>query len=762
MNALVPKSPPTQIYFSAREMAEIALKRGITTFPTTEFRAREYAKRAGWNDLGVKMCRKRAGRGGGLEYHFTLMPNCLRLALEAGEIRDQLATRHQADRAVDAQKLNALKQSQLRPHAKTVQEARAHVLSTITGYAIARGEMRAWAIKRFLKAQAAVVERQEIEAKRDRGEILTAYELHSLGQPLDLTSDVGFGLSLDMIRKANDRPTGKFSIGRTALYDWFKLHDEQGVVALAPESTKKAQPIPAEFSEFLRFYAVGSKRDVPDAHVDYLKDAERRGVVAPLTVHQVRRILREKLNNIEKHVGREGLLTLRSRMAYVSRSTEDLWPTTVYTADGKTFDAEIADMGTGLPIRPEITTVLDVATRKVVGHSLSRAENTVSVAAALRSSCVEFGIPAMFYVDRGAGFKAHAIDAPTVGLMGRLGITKMHALPYNSQGKGLVERPNATIWDTLAKRLPTYVGDKMDKEAAKRAHKQTRSDIQQFGHSRLLPSWDEFVEMCKARISEYNRTPHSALPKFVDPTTGRKRHMSPDEAWDMHVARGVDLITVHQDEVDDLFRPYEVRTARRALVSLNGNEYFDMALEPYHEMKVAVGYDYNQADRVWVREFDHRADQPGRLICVARFAGNEQRYVPVTAQRAAEEQRAKARLKRLGRKVEAVEAELNAPYLLDHHETMPIPDLDLRAEPVPVQEVVQIVANEPEAPAAPARRRFKNDVEFAAYALANPDKLTPNQKIALQRCVKGPATRQYLETSGIDTEALRTLLRAVA
>src|SRR5690606_3677314 len=50
-------------------------------------------------------------------------------------------------------------------------------------------------------------------------------------------------------------------------------------------------------------------------------------------------------------------------------------------------------------------------------------------------------------------------------------------------------------------------------------------------------------------------TPHRGLPKFTDPETGRKRHMSPDEAWAAHVASGFRPVMVDANEADDLFRP---------------------------------------------------------------------------------------------------------------------------------------------------------------------------------------------------------------
>ena len=114
--------------------------------------------------------------------------------------------------------------------ARNVMEARAEILKAIEGYAISQGMSRAWGVAQFLDAQAAMVARQEIEARRDCGEILTDREIASLARPLLLKT--GFMIDPERIVVANDR-RGKPSVGRSALYDWFKTRDEKGVVALA-------------------------------------------------------------------------------------------------------------------------------------------------------------------------------------------------------------------------------------------------------------------------------------------------------------------------------------------------------------------------------------------------------------------------------------------------------------------------------------------------------------------------------------------------
>lgn len=741
-----------QEWFTARELAEIAAERGLKSFPTTERGVRIRVGEAAWNDLPERFCRWRRAKGGrpAREYHRSLLPNELQAALASREERARLAAVQVAETEAERRQIEAIRISALSPRARAVMEARAEILTSIEGYAIAQGERRAWGIARFLDAQAAWERRLAIEERRDASLPLTDAEAAALRQPLVLTSSAGFGVSAEKLARANDRAgRGRSLISRATIYDWFRARDARGVHALAPAPTKAAQPIPAGFGGFLRHYAIGSSPSASDALGEYLKTnpaPEMR-----LTIAQVRYVLRERLNNIEKHVGREGLLTLRSRLAYVTRTTEDMWPTTIYTADGKTFDAEVLDPVTNRPIRPEITTVLDVVTRKAVGIAISRKENVIAVTEALRNSCA-WGIPAIFYVDRGPGYKNKVFDADVNGLMGRLGITKMHAAPYGSQAKGRIERPNATIWDVLAKRLPSYIGEDMDKEAGQKVHRLSRRALAETGTTRLIPSWEDFLRLCAERVAEYNAAPHRGLPRLLD-EQGRRRHMSPDEAWAAHVTAGFEAVPLDPAEADDLFRPYEIRVASRAMVSIFGNSYFDLALEAYHDRKVMVGYDYAQADRVWVREFDEGAGQPGRLICVARFGGNAARYVPLTYEQRALEQRAKSQKQRLQRKIDDVDAQLGAPFLLEQAPEIPAPFLDARPEPEPLPDVVV---------PAPRKRVFASDEELAIWALEHPADLLPNQIRVLRDCVNSPAHRELFRMSGIDVEALRTLLRGAA
>ncbi|MDN5785717.1 Mu transposase C-terminal domain-containing protein [Pseudorhodobacter sp.] len=757
---------PDQDYFTARELAAVASANGLPGY--SERSIRDLATREGWDRQGGDLVRSRLSPEGGrpgVEYHRSLIPDALKAVLYRQPARVVVMTEQDAEIEATARRVAALKQQALGTTARGVLGARAEVLTAIEGYGLSHGERRSWAVRAFLAAQKAWMDRQDFERRRDSGEILTDREVASLGYPLALLAADGFHLDPARLAAANARGKGKdAAISERSLWRWFKARDGQGVLSLAPVPPRVNAPIPPAFRAFLRFYAKPQKPTVVDAYGEYLKDAAKRNDVQPMTLtkSQVEYIVRHRLNPIEKMVGREGLLTLRSRLAYVTRTTEDMLPTTIYSADGKTFDAEIADPLTKRPIRPEITTVIDVVTRKIVGTSLARSENQRSVAEALRNACVGCGIPAIFYVDRGPGYRNEAMDADVGGLMGRLHITKMHAAPYGSQAKGRIEIVNKTVWDTLAKRLPTFIGEGMDKEAGQKVHKITRREIKEFGQSRHLPSWEDFVGLVERMVIEYNAKPHSSLPKFSDPATGRMRNMSPDEAWATHVAAGFEAVDVDPAEADDLFRPYEIRTARRAQVKWNNNDYFDHALEALHGQKVMVGYDYHQADRVWVRDFDRETGQPGRLICVARFMGNAERYVPVSYEQKAIATRAKGQLVRIGRKVEAIEDERDQRLMVELQAVTPVPFVDLSEQPTPVPVEIAVDAVTDLRPTPPRRRTFATDEELAEWALQNPGDLTANQIRVLTGCLKDATARKLLELSGIDTEALATLLRAAA
>ena len=576
----------------------------------------------------------------------------------------------------------------------------------------------------------------------------------------------------ELVRIANDRSTDATLSDRT-VYRWFQAREAGGIVELAPKASREPDQLPAWFDGFLKFYSSPAKPSIAEA----LRSFTATQASAPIiTEKQVRRCL-AKMPQLERMKGREGKLAMRTRLAYTARDVSDLLPTSVYVADGKTFDAEVAHPIHGQPFRPELTTIIDASTRKVVGWSAALDENTFAVVDALRRASASHGVPAIFYTDRGPGYKNKAMDAPLTGFMARAGITPMRALPYNSQAKGVVERLNQ-IYTAAAKSLPTYMGRDMDKEAKLIAFKTTRRDLAVTGTSRLMIGWDAFLDHIEATLSAYNDRPHSSLPKVRDSQIRRVRHMTPAEVWQAKSA-GFEAVIPDAAELDDMFRPYVVRRTRRGLVEWLGNSYFAVDLDLLDGQDVAVGYDIRDASKVWVRTIELVDDErvPGRLVAIAAFEGHKTRYVPYSAEQKAIETRNKGRKGRLLKKLDVVEQELRPSTIIDmmiRKATHPAIAAPASTQPASTQPASPEIAPNLSAAygttpaslegATPLRAGERpichDDVSLARWLAANPDRATASDIELLRELLTSHSTNELLRMSGVDLERLRSIARS--
>ncbi|MDE2577912.1 MAG: transposase [Hyphomicrobiales bacterium] len=559
------------------------------------------------------------------------------------------------------------------------------------------------------------------------------------------------------VRTANEK--GR-SLSERSLYRWLKAREDGGA-AMAPRRSRQIADAPDWLDVFLSFYARPQKPDVSQAYAAWLKSLPA-GTPAP-SYAAVRRAL-SKLSHLERAHGREGKLALRARQAYVVRDFADLAPTTIYVADGTTFDAEVEHPIHGRPFKPEITIITDVATRRAVGWSAGLAESQLTVSDAL-ARAAEQGIPALFYTDRGSGYRNFANDDQLVGLFRRLGTTPMRALPYNSQAKGVIENFQRR-WIAVAKQFPTYTYKDMDKEAKQIAFKETRRELAFIGRSRLLPTWAEFIAAIETAVTDYNDKPHRSLPHYRDPLTGSKRRMTPNELWAQKVAAGAELIIPGEDERADLFRPYEVRRVRRCMIELGTNSYFSTQLDPFHGQDVMVGYDVRDAAQVWIRRIDmHQGErQPGALVCIAQFEGNKTRYIPVSAEQAALEKRAAGQRRRLADKLDRVEAQLRPAQILTLQPvaqtllaaSSPLVDGEIADGPELLEQVSRESAPEPSAPEG-GRPNFSDDLEFARWLIDHPADATATDRELVVELLTGAASQKRLQLHGVDLDRLRTI-----
>ncbi|TWC21075.1 MULTISPECIES: DNA-binding protein [unclassified Pseudomonas] len=443
---------------------------------------------------------------------------------------------------------------------------------------------------------------------------------------------------MERVDLANDRKTGDRGLSERTLKRWIAAYKAHGESGLAPLRQRPNLAIPEWAKEFLRCYQRPTK---PSVAASYMEFASVYGGTVP-SIHAVKRFLK-KLSPDALNAGRMSPQELKSLQSFRRRSTKNLFPGDVYTADGHKFDAEVINPLTGKPYRPEITTVLDVATRKVVGVSVGESESAIGVLDALRDAIRECMF-AIFYVDNGSGFANDTVRE----VVDRIGGTMTHSLPYNSQARGLSERGHQTIWVRAAKKLTSYIGADMDKHAGTRVHRIGRKELREMGKSQVLPTFAEFMSGMEHEIAAYNSTPHRGLSKFRDPETGVLRHMTPNEAWQAAISEGWEPIVAPSSLVDSLMRPQVIRKSRRGEIAWSGNTYFAPDLTAFHDQEIRIAYDVRDASQIWAYTLD------GELIGAAQLDGNTTDYMPRTMVEQAREKREKGQFKRAVDKLEVL------------------------------------------------------------------------------------------------------------
>ncbi len=469
-----------------------------------------------------------------------------------------------------------------------------------------------------------------------------------------------------LVPQANARggQCGKRTLSRTTLLRWRRelAAAEGNPVALAPVDTYEDPRLPQHRREkkepewaalFLKCYRKPSKPSVNDAREE-MEALLPVGMTLP-SESQCRRYLK-RLSTIEREKGRVTGNNIRALKGFTRRSTDGLNPCAICQCDGHSVKARVAHPVHGKPFHPEVCAVIDAATRAVIGWSAGLSESNQTVADALRHACMITddlpmgGIPAIFYTDPGSGNKAKVNSDELTGRYKRLGIDFKTGIPGNSQARGMVERLQQSLWIKMAKQMPTYTGKDMDSSALHKITRKVDSDIAKTGKSELLPSWPQFLDMCRQAVEKYNNRPHSSLPKITD-QDGRRRHMTPAEAWAMHVNQGFEPPVLEDHELEAAFRPRIKVTVHRGEVRVFSNVYYDGHLVNYNGQEVFVDYEVQDASKVWVRDLEEQ------LICVARFEANKRSHHPLSEVEISAERRAARRRKLKENQINEIEME---------------------------------------------------------------------------------------------------------
>lgn len=578
-------------WYTAKELA------GLPGMPTTVQGVNTRAKSHNWE------AQKRLGRGGGYEYAFAVLPTETQNALitqTVGQSESEAADPQPApEPQVDSAETRRLTDAQ-----RQVMSARV-------------------AFVREIERMAKMVSQQRaIET------------LVALAQAGDLSPYLA-----ERVVRANDRKTDTRTLSERTLKRWVSAFKKEGERGLAPKRRKADMSVPPWAGDFLKRYQRPQKPSVEAAYQQLVEQTEPPHP----SIHQVRRWL-AKLSPEARERGRMGPHELKALQPFKRRTAEGLWPNDVWVADGHTFDAEVINPLTGQAFRPEVTLIIDWATRRITGFALNLAESTLATIDALRDAVSRVGMFNLFYVDNGSGFD----NATVYEVVDRLGGTITHSLPYNSQARGVIERAHKSILVRLAREMDSYIGADMDPEASTKAHKLSRQAIRDGLKPVQIPTFQEFFDRLNDALDAYNHRPHKGLGKIRDLETGRLRHQSPMEAWKSAEAEGFEALAAPADVVASLTRPQEVRKAHRGEIRINSGIYFLDALRDFHGEEIKVAWDYRDAGRVWAYTLD------GEEIGEAQLNGNATSAMPASMIQRAADKREKGQLNRLAKKAKTI------------------------------------------------------------------------------------------------------------
>jgi transposase InsO family protein len=256
------------------------------------------------------------------------------------------------------------------------------------------------------------------------------------------------------------------------LRDWLSAYKAGGFDALRPKPRGD----------------IGQARAIPQAVSDrlvHLKDDHRDWTVAMVieaakAENETARGLSLPVSTVHRLLSRAGVMgkraespTSKDRRRFAYEHAGELWMSDVMHGPAVVVAGRRKQ-------KAYLIALLDDATRVVPFASFALSENTTAFLPVLRQAVMRRGVPLRLYVDNGSAFRSHHLSL----VCARLGITLIHARPYQPAGKGKQER----FFRTVRMQLLPALGE---------------SDVSSLeALNRRLWAWVE---------GEYHQTPHKGL-----------------------------------------------------------------------------------------------------------------------------------------------------------------------------------------------------------------------------------------------------------
>ncbi|HEX7821070.1 MAG TPA: transposase domain-containing protein [Sphingobium sp.] len=550
----------SQTWFSAEELAALRLP-GL---PRSKRHINETASAERWalkvDADGNPLARRRAGRGGGTEYHLSVLPAAARVAL-AGSTETPLVTG--------------------------------------PGHPIAANDEAGNCEWQWFDRQTSKVKEEATRRNAIVNAVMTLEE-------------VGLTRSAAVAEVASQH-----GVSVSTLWGWLRLvaglAASDWLPALSPRRKgggAKSEIDPAIWTIFKSDYLRLSQPPLSDCYRRAKEVADDRGIAIPIAKTFQRKLEREVPPNVITLL-RKGDEALRRAMPSQRRTVANLHALELVNIDGHTFDVFVnwgKKDAKGKPIAERCTMVAiqDVMSRKILAWRIGESESAILTRLAFADLFRKWGIPKGCLLDNGRAFASKWItggaltrfrfkireDEPT-GLLPALGVNPHWATPYRGQSKP-IERGFRDLCTTIAKH-PAM-------EGAYTGNKPTAKP-ENYG-SRAIPIAD-FIKHVEQGIARHNAQ------------MGRRTEMARDGSFDQAFADSYARAPIGKATTEQLRLALLTGENRRVdrqtgQIAMLGNRYWSAELQEHYGQIVTVRFDPDD-----LHQDVHVYDLAGGYICSA-------------------------------------------------------------------------------------------------------------------------------------------------
>ena len=305
----------------------------------------------------------------------------------------------------------------------------------------------------------------------------------------------------------------KRKIGQSTLWNWRRAVEgipaSDRLPALAPRRPgggRKAEMDEELWTIFKSDYLRAAEPTLASCYRRIEAVAAERGLSVPSEKSLRRRLEREIDPGVLK-LRRKGEEALRRSMPALRRTVEHLHALEYVNIDGHKWDVWVQPPeGSGTkPIRPMMVAIQDVRSSKVLAWRIGESESTALARLAFADLFREYGIPVHAVLDNGRGFASKWLtggartrfrfkirDEDPTGLLTALGIQIHWALPFRGQSKP-IERAFRDMASDIA-RAPEAEGAYTGNSPTNKPH----------NYGTRAMEWDAFQRLVAKGIADHN------------------------------------------------------------------------------------------------------------------------------------------------------------------------------------------------------------------------------------------------------------------